>query len=169
MPTAAIIGAGPAGSVAAILLARAGWGVTLIEQHQFPRDKVCGECVSALGIELIARLGLRDRIRRRKPVELTHASLYADSSEHAELALSATMWGISRERLDAELLRAAQEAGARVLQPVRCESFEKKEVRLRDLRSNRRWTLEAEQILVADGKGALLPQRPKATSDFGIK
>ena len=45
-----VIGAGPAGSVAAALLARAGLDVILIEQHRFPRDKVCGECLSALGI-----------------------------------------------------------------------------------------------------------------------
>ena len=47
MPDMTIIGAGPAGSVAAIALARLNWRVTLVEQHDFPRDKVCGECVSA--------------------------------------------------------------------------------------------------------------------------
>ncbi|MEO8411175.1 MAG: FAD-dependent oxidoreductase, partial [Propionivibrio sp.] len=40
----AIIGAGPAGAAAAILLARAGWTVALIEKRAFPRRKVCGEC-----------------------------------------------------------------------------------------------------------------------------
>ena len=39
---ALIIGAGPAGSSAAILLARAGWSVALIEKQRFPRRKVCG-------------------------------------------------------------------------------------------------------------------------------
>jgi len=55
MRTATVIGAGPAGSTAAMLLARAGWSVTLVEQHRFPRDKVCGECLSALGIDVLTR------------------------------------------------------------------------------------------------------------------
>ena len=43
------VGGGPAGALASVLLARRGHAVTLIEQHRFPRDKVCGECLSALG------------------------------------------------------------------------------------------------------------------------
>ena len=44
---AVIIGAGPAGSAAAIWLARAGWSVALVEKQAFPRRKVCGECMAA--------------------------------------------------------------------------------------------------------------------------
>ena len=44
---AVIVGAGPAGSTAAILLARAGWRVALVERQTFPRRKVCGECIAA--------------------------------------------------------------------------------------------------------------------------
>ena len=42
----AIIGAGPAGSAAAIELARAGRRTLLIEKKRFPREKVCGGCLS---------------------------------------------------------------------------------------------------------------------------
>src|SRR4029453_12738947 len=44
---AIIVGAGPAGSTAAILLASAGWSVALIEKQSFPRRKVCGACIGA--------------------------------------------------------------------------------------------------------------------------
>jgi flavin-dependent dehydrogenase len=37
----AIVGAGPAGSASAILLARAGWRVALVDRATFPRDKPC--------------------------------------------------------------------------------------------------------------------------------
>ena len=44
---ALIIGAGPAGSSAARLLARGGWSVALVEKTEFPRRKVCCEFISA--------------------------------------------------------------------------------------------------------------------------
>ncbi|WP_136622814.1 FAD-dependent oxidoreductase, partial [Mesorhizobium sp. 10.2.3] len=39
---AVIIGAGPAGSSAALTLARRGWAVAIVEKSAFPRRKVCG-------------------------------------------------------------------------------------------------------------------------------
>src|SRR5690242_730212 len=62
-PRAIVIGAGPAGSIAAMLLARAQWDVTLVEQHRFPRDKVCGECLSSLGVDVLTRLDLDTTVR----------------------------------------------------------------------------------------------------------
>ena len=47
---ALIVGAGPAGSAAARLLAQAGWSVALVEKAEFPRRKVCGEFISATTI-----------------------------------------------------------------------------------------------------------------------
>ena len=57
---AIIVGAGPAGTTAAILLASAGWSVALIEKQAFPRRKVCGACISASNLPLLATLGLGD-------------------------------------------------------------------------------------------------------------
>jgi heterodisulfide reductase subunit A-like polyferredoxin len=55
---AVIVGAGPAGSSAAILLARAGWSVALVEKQRFPRRKVCGECIAASNLSLLDALGI---------------------------------------------------------------------------------------------------------------
>ena len=173
MPDAAIIGGGPAGSVAALLLGRAGWRVTLIEQQSFPRDKVCGECLSALGISVLRRLGLDDTIQSCSPALLTHASLHAPDGPSARFQLVSPMWGISRRLLDALLFDAARDAGAHVLQPARCESLSHGEsvpqLTVRDLRTNHRTTLCPDHVLIADGKGALMPDRPTLTGDFGIK
>jgi menaquinone-9 beta-reductase len=51
-----VIGGGPAGSSAAIICARAGARVLLLERGRFPRHKVCGEFVSAESLDLLANL-----------------------------------------------------------------------------------------------------------------
>jgi geranylgeranyl reductase family protein len=54
----AVAGAGPAGSVAALLLARAGARVALIDKATFPRDKACGDLVGPRGVRLVEQLGV---------------------------------------------------------------------------------------------------------------
>lgn len=53
-----VVGGGPAGSAAAISLARAGRDVVLIDKATFPRDKCCGDGLTALALRLSERLGL---------------------------------------------------------------------------------------------------------------
>src|SRR5450631_3586319 len=55
---ALVIGAGPAGASVSIRLAQAGWRVVLVEQHEYPRQKVCGECIAAGNMTLIDELGI---------------------------------------------------------------------------------------------------------------
>jgi flavin-dependent dehydrogenase len=62
-PDVAIIGGGPAGAVAAILLARAGRRVVLCEKETFPRFKI-GESLLPHSLELFHRLGIRDELDR---------------------------------------------------------------------------------------------------------
>jgi menaquinone-9 beta-reductase len=167
-PSAAVIGAGPAGSIAAYSLASRGWQVTLIEQHRFPRDKVCGECLSALGIAALERLGLSARIRALHPVILTRAALHAHDGASATLDMPAPIWGLSRIALDTSLLDAARQAGGDILQPARCESLNGT-LAVRDLGANTLRQIGSDWTLLADGKAALLPARPIPTGDLGIK
>ena len=54
----AIVGAGPAGATAATLLARAGRSVLLIDKAMFPRDKCCGDGLTAGALRRLESLGL---------------------------------------------------------------------------------------------------------------
>ena len=56
---AVVVGAGPAGSVAALALARGGARVALADKASFPRDKACGDLVGPRGVQVLADLGLR--------------------------------------------------------------------------------------------------------------
>ena len=166
MPEVIIIGAGPAGSIAAIYLARRGRDVVLIEQHRFPRQKVCGECLSALGIDVLRELGLGERIAALGPAVLKRTILHSPDGNSAQLALPRTMWGISRFRLDRELLDIAAESGADILQPCRCEGVEsgdRPRVKVRNLATNRVTELECGSVIVADGKAT------GRTGSLGIK
>jgi flavin-dependent dehydrogenase len=53
-----VVGAGPAGSATAILMAERGWPVLLLDKAKFPRPKICGEYLSPEGARLLDRLGV---------------------------------------------------------------------------------------------------------------
>ena len=53
-----VVGAGPAGAAAAILLAERGWAVTLLDKAGFPRPKICGEYLSPEASRILDRLGV---------------------------------------------------------------------------------------------------------------
>jgi menaquinone-9 beta-reductase len=57
-----IVGAGPAGSVAAALLARAGVRVRIVDRAVFPRDKLCGDTVNPGTLAILKRLALAPAI-----------------------------------------------------------------------------------------------------------
>ncbi len=56
---ALVVGSGPAGSVAATVLARGGARVALVDKARFPRDKACGDLVGPRGVQLLTDLGIR--------------------------------------------------------------------------------------------------------------
>ena len=57
-----VVGAGPAGSTAAILLAQKGRKVLLLDSQSFPREKVCGDGIPPGTMQILYDLGLRDKI-----------------------------------------------------------------------------------------------------------
>ena len=53
-----VVGAGPAGSIAALVLARAGASVALLDKAPFPRDKACGDFVGPRGLQVLTDLAI---------------------------------------------------------------------------------------------------------------
>ena len=111
-----ILGAGPAGSAAAIHLARGGWRVALVDRACFPRDKVCGDALIPDAQHAFARLGLGDML-----VHEAHWSpgirIYAPDG--TSVGLEQPLASLPRARLDWHLLETARSAGAEPLMPYR--------------------------------------------------
>ena len=69
---AIVVGAGPAGSATALLLARAGADVLLLDRARFPRDKPCSEYLSPETTRILERLGpdVLPEVERAAPAKL---------------------------------------------------------------------------------------------------
>ncbi len=113
-PEALILGGGIAGSSLAILLARAGRSVTLLEQHAAPHDKVCGEFLSAEALFYLAPLGLDlPALNALGAVPIAHLRL-ATGRTVVRRPLPFAALSLSRRILDEALLDLAAAAGATV-------------------------------------------------------
>jgi len=106
---ALVIGAGPAGCAAAIRLAEQGRRVLLLDRHRFPREKVCGDGLTADAVACLARLGVEEAVR-----QAAHEvpGLVAYSPSKVEVEVPAPFLTLRRERLDALLAERAVTAGA---------------------------------------------------------
>ena len=115
-----IAGAGPAGSSAAIHLARNDLRVLLVEQKKFPRAKLCGEFISPECVRHFENLGVADAINISSPVALTETIFYSTRGHHVTIPSS---WfggpdalGLSRAVMDHVLLQRARDCGVTVLE-----------------------------------------------------
>src|SRR5271170_3602582 len=108
---AVIIGGGPGGAVAALVLAKAGWSVAVVEKSRFPRQKVCGEFLSATNHSLLQQLGVAGKFSELAGPKVTSVSLFAGetilTSPMPQPQTGAETHGraLGRDRLDTILLQ----------------------------------------------------------------
>jgi flavin-dependent dehydrogenase len=116
-----IAGAGPAGAVAATLLARGGARVLLVDRARFPRPKLCGDTLNPGAFALLRRLALECAANGALPLEGMLVTGPGDVRVEGRYE-RARGYAISRSRLDDALLIAAARAGARIEQEVLVDS-----------------------------------------------
>ncbi len=68
-----IVGAGPAGSIASLFLAREGVNCILADKTQFPRDKICGDGISGWVLSILNELDEELLIRLSKQPFILHS------------------------------------------------------------------------------------------------
>ena len=116
MEDLAIIGAGPAGSTLAALLAARGVSVALYDRDAFPRDKLCGEFLSYDALPVLEPLGVVDEINRAGAPHIDRCRVVGSKRTY-EFAFPHPARGVSRFYFDDLLLRVAERSGARRTTP----------------------------------------------------
>ena len=115
-----IAGGGPAGSSAAIHLAQRQLRVLLVEQKQFPRQKLCGEFISPECFDHFRQLGVADKMLASNPTSLTETIFYSRRGQQVRVPSdwfgTRSALGLSRAEMDNHLLRQAESVGVDVLE-----------------------------------------------------
>ena len=113
----AVVGGGPAGSAAAITLARAGRSVVLVDKATFPRDKCCGDGLTTGALRRLERLGLRPEAVASW-YEVDDVNVRGPAGRHVAFPLPRAQGLYAavarRSDLDAALLEVARSAGVKV-------------------------------------------------------
>jgi flavin-dependent dehydrogenase len=126
-----VAGAGPAGSATAAFVARCGYSVVAVDRAAFPRHKACSEYMSPETVRILARLGVVETLERAGAFALEGMRITAPggATAHGLFAhaghepFRSTGLSVSRRILDHELVAAAREAGAVVVEQARVEEL----------------------------------------------
>jgi geranylgeranyl reductase family protein len=152
-----IVGAGPAGAVAATVLARAGARVSILDRARFPRDKLCGDTVNPGTLALLRALGVSDRVESRGlPIEgmlITGADGVAVESRYPDGVQGRA---IVRRELDWSLLQQATSAGASFEPWTRVRSALIDAGRVSGVAVDGGRSLPARVVIAADGRHSTL-------------
>lgn len=154
----AIIGAGPAGATAAIILAQKGRRVALVDRSTFPRQAACGSWLNARCVPLLTELGITDESLLRCPIQ--NVTFYrADFSQSTQPAFEhAPGYLIDRAQFDSALVAAAVDQGISFVQGCAARDLQLKEsavvVELADGRH-----LDGRLLMLASGRRAELFER----------
>ena len=161
---AAVIGGGPAGAAAAILMAGAGRDVILLEKERFAHDKVCGEFISWEAAHYLRRLGIDLPRLGAQPVR--HLRLI-DGGRALEAPLPFPAWSLSRRVLDEALLEKATQAGARIMRGNSVTGLARQET-FWALKTTPQETAQAKTVFLASGKHELRgwPRTRRRKKDF---
>ncbi len=122
---AVVVGAGPAGSASALLLARAGARVLLLDRAHFPREKPCSEYLSPESTRVLERLGpdVLTAVAAASPAHLTGMKVVAPSGNGVTGRFETFSFALPRVRFDTILRSAAETAGAVVREGVKVDGL----------------------------------------------
>ncbi len=99
-----VIGAGPAGSVASLEIAKLGCSVLLVDKAKFPRTKICGSCLNSRSLGFLKKIGIENLQSRLNAVSV---NVFYMAAKQRHLSLPFSGCSVSREKLDLMLVEEA--------------------------------------------------------------
>jgi flavin-dependent dehydrogenase len=154
-----IIGGGPAGSSAAMLLSKRGYSTVIIERKSFPREVLCGEFISKEVIEFLNENLLYKEFLELFPSPISSFRFSSENGKELYSVLKFPAYGIKRSKLDKFLLSKAIENGTGIFQPCEVTGI----VKLNDsylinlvAEDKERLTIESRIIIAAYGRQNVL-------------
>lgn len=170
MYDAIVVGARCAGSPTAMLLARQGYRVLLLDRASFPSDTMSTHYIHQPGVGRLQRWGLLDRLRATNAPPITKLSvsmgeLTLTPPPPAEGEAAPEAWCPRRIVLDSILVEAAVEAGAELRQSFRVRELVRDGDAVRGVRGGSEEvpvTEEARIVIGADGMHSMVAQAVRA-------
>ena len=153
-----IVGAAPAGSLAALVLARAGHRVALLDRAAFPRAKVCGNCINPAAWDIWKKLGLTESYAALPHHELTGFDIHVEGRllyQHPFHPPQRGPRAVPRDVLDDWLRREAQAAGAEFLPETTVTGLDSKNGTVQSSRGE----FSGKLLFGADGRNSLVARQ----------
>jgi len=166
---ALVVGAGPAGSVAALVLARGGARVGLVDKAAFPRDKACGDLVGPRALQVLTDLG----VGLPASVDVGDLVVIGPSGRRVRLPASEGLTypghatALPRRAFDAAVRNAALEAGAMPVEG-RVEVPLEHRGALEGFTTDRGDALRADFVIGADGATSTVASAAGLVADTGV-
>jgi menaquinone-9 beta-reductase len=156
----AIVGAGPAGTSCGGFCAQAGLQTILLERENFPREKVCGDCLNPSCWPILQRLGLVERVRKLPHARLESVEFIGINGQSVSVALPDSdncEIALKRSLFDHLLMLRAKELGCEIHQGSTVTGLDRRV----DHEGSQIWTirtngdvLEARWLVAADGRNS---------------
>ncbi len=174
----AIIGGGPAGSSAAVLLAQKGRKVVVLEKEKFPRFHI-GESLLPYSMDVLDRLGLRDRLNKETMAKYGGEIATACGARAVKFYFKNGFklkhhqaYQVERAVFDKMIMDRARECGAEVREEVLVEKaeFDTEGVTLETKSSGetgeKREAVKARYLLDCSGRNALVGRQLGLKHDY---
>jgi flavin-dependent dehydrogenase len=171
----AIIGGGPAGSIAAALLARAGRRVVVFEREKFPRFHI-GESLLPFSMKAFTRLGLHEKFLRAGFMKKfggeivgacseTGTKFYFKDGYRSQIDHA---YQVTRGDFDKVLLDHAAECGAKVHEQTSVDrvEFSKEDVELGVRSNGSSHSIQARYVIDASGRTSVLGRQFKIKKTY---